>query len=181
MIQAVLPIMREQKRGLIINMSSTSGVRPSPGWDIYGASKFAIEGLSEALAATTSHWNVDIVLVEPGTCATNFMDQSTEVGNRSIDNAYETFMPNALAWMTERLKQGQHPQDVAQVIASIISSEKRQIRYQTSAKGLETVAKRFIDPTGASSVLEQRALAKEFWLPLHREPAIENKHLSSHK
>ncbi len=163
MIQAALPIMKEQNKGLIINMSSTSGIRPSPGWDVYGASKFAIEGLSEAVACVAKHWNIDIVVVEPGTCATNFMKESTEIGQRKA-SGYEDFLPNALKWMEDRLKQGQSPEEVALVIAQIIADTKRNMRYQTSSKGTETVAKRFIDPTGNLSVEEQTALTKELWL-----------------
>jgi short-subunit dehydrogenase len=90
LMQAALPMMREQKKGLIINLSSTSGVRPSPGWDIYAAYKFAIEGLSEAVASLTHQWNIDVVVVEPGTTLTDFMKQSTEIGNRCTNKTSTT-------------------------------------------------------------------------------------------
>lgn len=163
LMQAALPAMRKQNKGLIINMSSTSGVRPSPGWDIYGASKFAIEGLSEAVAAVAREWNIDVVVVEPGTTATCFMEKSTEIGNRHASDAYDIFMPNALKWMKERLANGQNPEEVAEVISSIVASEKRQFRYQTSAKGKQTVADRHCDPTGEKSICEQEELIKKLF------------------
>lgn len=165
MMQAVLPIMRQQGRGLIINMSSTSGVRPSPGWDVYAASKFAIEGLSEATAAMARFWNIDIVLLEPGATATEFMTKSTEIGSRrtSHTECYDYFVPNALRWMQERLDEGQKPTDVAQIVLKIISNDYHWLRYQTSPKGEKTVASRHCDPTGETSVQEQALLIRQLW------------------
>ena len=165
MMQAVLPVMRKQGKGLIINMSSTSGVRPSPGWDVYAASKFAIEGLTEATAAMARLWNIDIVLLEPGTTATEFMTKSTEVGSRRTDSTapYDNFVPNALRWMQERLADGQRPTDVAQIVLDIVSDDSHQLRYQTSPKGRQTVASRHCDPTGETSIQEQEQLIRQLW------------------
>lgn len=165
LMQEALPIMRKQGKGLIINLSSTSGVRPSPGWDIYAASKFAIEGMSEAVAALTRDWNIHVVLVEPGTTSTDFMEKSTEIGSRhtSETDVYKNFMPNAIKWMQERLADGQSPEEVAEVIAFIITEEHPQLRYQTSVKGKQTVANRHCDPTGEKSIEEQKLLIKELW------------------
>lgn len=165
LMQAALPMMRVQGKGLIINLSSTSGVRPSPGWDIYAASKFAIEGLSEAVAALTRQWNIYVVLVEPGTTSTQFMEKSTEIGSRNTSktDVYKNFMPNAIKWMQERLADGQNPEEVAEVIASIVAEEHPQLRYQTSSKGKQTVANRHCDPTGEKSIQEQELLIKQLW------------------
>lgn len=165
MIQAALPVMREQNKGLIINLSSTSGIRPSPGWDIYGASKFAIEGLSEAVAAMVRHWNIYVVLLEPGTTSTDFMEKSTEIGNRKATQTavYQHFLPNAVKWMQDRLADGQDPAEVAEVISLIIAEDAPKLRYQTSAKGKQTVASRHCDPTGEKSVAEQQQLIRQLW------------------
>lgn len=165
LMQAALPMMREQNKGLIINLSSTSGIRPSPGWDLYAASKFAIEGLSEAVAALARQWNIDVVIVEPGTTSTDFMKKSTELGNRHTNktSVYDDFMLNTFKWMEERLAEGQNPVEVAQVICGIVASEHRQLRYQTSAKGKQTVASRHCDPTGEKTIQEQEQLVKQLW------------------
>ena len=165
MMQAALPIMRDQGEGLIINLSSTSGIRPSPGWDVYAATKYAIEGLTEAVAPIARQWNVDVVLVEPGTTSTEFMKQSTEIGTRCTDKTgvYDNFMPNAIKWMGERLAEGQPPSEVADVIANIVASEEHHLRYQTSPKGRQTVASRHCDPTGDKSIQEQEQLIKQLW------------------
>ncbi len=165
LMQEVMPIMRNQNSGLIINVSSTSGVRPSPGWDIYAASKFAIEGLSEAARAMAHQWNIDVVVVEPGTTATHFMKESTELGSRRTKKTaiYDGFMPNALTWMQERLAAGQHAEEVAAVIAEIVSVDKPKMRYQTSVTGRQTVSKIHCDPTGEYSVQQQELLLQPLW------------------
>ena len=64
--QAVLPAMRQQRSGHIINISSGAGVSGIPGLGLYSASKYALEGLSESLAATLSPWDIKVSIVEPG-------------------------------------------------------------------------------------------------------------------
>jgi hypothetical protein len=93
------------------------------------------------------------------------MKQSTEIGNRKTDktSVYDNFMPHAIKWMDERLAEGQNPADVANVIASIVASKGRHLRYQTSAKGTQTVASRHCDPTGDKSVQEQQLLIQKLW------------------
>jgi len=165
MMQAVLPLMREQKAGLIINVSSTSGIRPSPGWDIYAASKYALEGLSEAVAAMMRLWNVRVVIVEPGATATDFMTKSTEIGSRRIAKTfvYDDFLSNALSWMQSRIRDGQPAQEVANIMASIVATENPPFRYQTSLKGMQTVASRHRDTSGESSIQEQLSLLSPLW------------------
>lgn len=74
--QAFLPLFRQQQRGRIIQISSQSGVKAVPGFGIYNASKFAVEGLSEALAAEVAPLGIHLTLVEPGPFRTNFAGSS---------------------------------------------------------------------------------------------------------
>lgn len=67
--QKVLPSMRKEEKGHIINISSTSGVRAVPGLGLYAASKFALEALSESMAVTLSPFNIKVSVIEPGTVA----------------------------------------------------------------------------------------------------------------
>lgn len=64
--------MRQNFFGLIINLSSTSGIRGAPGWDAYTGSKFALEGLTQSLRFSLVPFNVSIVNVNPGPILTNF-------------------------------------------------------------------------------------------------------------
>lgn len=83
--QEVLPLMRKQKSGHIINISSIAGLIANPGVGIYNASKFALEGLSEALAAEVAPFDIKVSIVEPGPFRTNFAGSSLEVTTPMAD------------------------------------------------------------------------------------------------
>lgn len=75
--RAITPFMRAQKSGHIINISSIGGYASYPGWGVYGATKFAVEGLSEALNLELAPLGVHATVVEPGFFRTDFLDQSS--------------------------------------------------------------------------------------------------------
>ncbi|MCV7030168.1 oxidoreductase [Mycobacterium sherrisii] len=75
--RAVLPVMRAQRDGHIINLSSVGGLIGSPGWGIYCSTKFALEGFSEALAKEVRPLGIRVTIVEPGYFRTDFLDGSS--------------------------------------------------------------------------------------------------------
>ena len=75
--RAVLPHKRRQRAGHIINISSVGGYAGFPGWGVYGATKFAVEGISEALAAEVAPLGIKVTVVEPGFFRTDFLDESS--------------------------------------------------------------------------------------------------------
>jgi NAD(P)-dependent dehydrogenase (short-subunit alcohol dehydrogenase family) len=77
--RAVLPHMRRQRAGHIINVSSVGGYTGYPGWGVYGATKFALEGISEALAGEVAPLGIHVTVVEPGFFRTDFLDESSLV------------------------------------------------------------------------------------------------------
>ena len=77
-IQAVLPSLRDQRSGLIINFSSVGGMAGSAGFGIYNATKFAVEGMSEALALEVKPFGIDVMIVEPGYFRTEFLSAESE-------------------------------------------------------------------------------------------------------
>ncbi len=72
-LRATLPILRQQRSGHVVNVSSVLGLTAVPGWALYCAGKFALEGLSEALAAEVADFGVDVTIVEPGYFRTSFL------------------------------------------------------------------------------------------------------------
>jgi NAD(P)-dependent dehydrogenase (short-subunit alcohol dehydrogenase family) len=77
--RAVLPHMRRQRSGHIINLSSVGGYVGYPGWGIYGSTKFAVEGISEALTAEVAPLGIRVTVVEPGFFRTDFLDDQSVV------------------------------------------------------------------------------------------------------
>jgi short-subunit dehydrogenase len=84
--QTFLPMFREQKSGHIIQISSHGGFKAFPGFGIYNASKFALEGFSEALASELDPCNVKLTIVEPGPFRTNFAGSSLRFANKIIED-----------------------------------------------------------------------------------------------
>jgi NAD(P)-dependent dehydrogenase (short-subunit alcohol dehydrogenase family) len=72
-LRAALPVLREQRAGHIVNISSILGLTAFPGWGLYCAAKFAVEGLSESLAAEVAEHGIRVTLVEPGYFRTDFL------------------------------------------------------------------------------------------------------------
>ncbi|MEU1629767.1 SDR family oxidoreductase [Streptomyces sp. NPDC020096] len=76
-LRAALPVLREQRSGHIVNVSSVLGLTAVPGWALYCAGKFALEGLSEALAAEVADFGVKVTIVEPGYFRTEFLTEDS--------------------------------------------------------------------------------------------------------
>ena len=87
--KAVLPGMRARKSGLIIQVSSTAGRGAFPGFSIYNASKWGLEGMSEAMRYELAPLGIDMVLVEPGPFATNFFGSIIPAKDAEVASAYQ--------------------------------------------------------------------------------------------
>ncbi|SHN45165.1 oxidoreductase [Chitinophaga sp. CF418] len=87
--RGVLPHMRSQRSGHIINLSSVVGLTSPPGWGIYAATKFAVEGINEGLAAELKPLGISVTAVEPGFFRTNFLDGSSLSTTRQVIDDYK--------------------------------------------------------------------------------------------
>jgi NAD(P)-dependent dehydrogenase (short-subunit alcohol dehydrogenase family) len=124
MIQAVLPGMRKRRKGYIVNLSSIGGLVSFPDVGYYNASKFAVEGLSEALWQEVEPLGIGVMLVEPSGFRTDWAGRSANESQRRIDD-YETTAGVAL----QRLREGSghqagDPARAAQAIVDAIESGK---------------------------------------------------------
>jgi NAD(P)-dependent dehydrogenase (short-subunit alcohol dehydrogenase family) len=133
MIQAFLPAMRERGSGAIVNVTSTAGIASPPLGGFYGASKFAVEGLSEALALEVGHFGVKVIVIEPGFIETQF-------GANVLDHRGEPGPYEELAKMWEGAQSALNggeaapgPELVAAVIADAIESDRTQLRWPVGA------------------------------------------------
>jgi NAD(P)-dependent dehydrogenase (short-subunit alcohol dehydrogenase family) len=86
--KAVLPGMRARKSGLIIQVSSTAGRAAFPGFGVYNASKWGLEGFSEAMRYELAPLGIDVVIVEPGPFDTNFFGNMIAIQDEEISSAY---------------------------------------------------------------------------------------------
>jgi len=132
MIRASLPVMRQQGGGLIINTSSIGGIMGLPFQGYYSASKFAIEGLSEALAMEVRAFNIKIVLVEPGDFSTGFTASRKIIAKAFSGSPYELQFDKSLAIIEKDENGGLHPVRLAAKILKIINAKHPAPKYVVS-------------------------------------------------
>jgi len=127
--RSALPIMREQGGGYIVNISSLAGRIGVPFQALYSASKFAIEGLTEALRLEVRPFGIRVVLIEPGDFATEFTQHRRRTiqsqGNSACRERYET----ALRIMEASEAEGGTPEAVARLLERILEDPSPRLRY----------------------------------------------------
>src|SRR6476620_2875648 len=128
--QEVLPIMRKQRSGMIVNISSGVGRFGFPTGSAYVSTKFAVEGLSESMSYEVEPFGIKTVLIEPGMIKTNFHN-AVVVAKRSQDpsSPYAPLMAGMKDNLTKNLDNGSTPQYVAEVVLDAITRESSTLRY----------------------------------------------------
>jgi NAD(P)-dependent dehydrogenase (short-subunit alcohol dehydrogenase family) len=127
--RAVLPIMRRQGSGTIINISSIGGRIAGPFVGLYSATKFAVEGLSESLRMEVHRFGIRVVLVEPGDFATGFTDSRRPVRGASENETYADAYRSALAVVEKDERGGASPEAVGRLVGRILSARSPRVRY----------------------------------------------------
>ncbi|MCK6205426.1 SDR family oxidoreductase [Bacillus infantis] len=129
--QAVLPYMREQKRGRIITISSISGKMGFPGLSPYVASKHAVEGWAESLRLEMKPFNVDVVLIEPGSYNTGIWSTGKKVSSRSLqpDSPYYAYYSLLENYLNKSSEKYGDPAEVAELCGKIAGRKNTRLRY----------------------------------------------------
>ncbi len=131
--QLVIPTMRAQRSGRIVNVSSVMGRVVVPFLGLYNASKFAQEAMSDALRMELSPWNIHVILIEPGSVRTPFYTRVAQYTARTLDNPdspYRARVERALRLTGgQGLFAGSPPEKVAQVIHTALTARHPRARY----------------------------------------------------
>jgi NAD(P)-dependent dehydrogenase (short-subunit alcohol dehydrogenase family) len=138
MVDAVLPLMRRQKRGHIINVGSLSGLSAIPFLGVYSASKFALEGYTEALRHEVKPFNIHVSLTEAGFLKTPMMNHRQIAANRLGE--YDPWRQRALNAIRAHEEKGPGPNVVAETLLAIVSSKTPRLRYLIGGQA-KTVAR----------------------------------------
>ncbi|HJW17096.1 MAG TPA: oxidoreductase [Flavisolibacter sp.] len=138
--KAALPILREQGGGHIIQISSQSGFRASAGFGVYNASKFALEGFSEALAQEVQPFGIKVVIVEPGPFRTQFLGSSVKTPQETLEPYKNTPVAQMYQYM-QRMngKQEGDPEKAARAIVDYIHNNREPLRLplgKTTIQGM---------------------------------------------
>ena len=129
-MQSVLPLMRKQKFGIIVNISSGAGRFGYPSGSAYVSTKFAIEGLSESIAYELDQFGIKVILIEPGVIKTNF-DSGMVVAKKSQDasSPYFNMTQKMDTVFRQLIRNSSPPSLVADVVVQAVKSENPNLRY----------------------------------------------------
>jgi NAD(P)-dependent dehydrogenase (short-subunit alcohol dehydrogenase family) len=160
--QQVLPLMRKQSSGTIVNVSSVGGRIGLPVLSAYHSTKFALEGLSESILYELEPFGIRVVIIEPGVIRTNIMNSSVLAKKaldpkspysslmRKVENSFKSMLENAAS----------PPQEVAKVILQAVTSDRPQLRYTVGEDAANIIrAKTTMSDTEFGALIKQQFIA----------------------
>src|SRR3954468_16115476 len=141
--RAVLPVMRAQRRGLVITISSTGGITGQAFVSAYSAAKFGVEGWMESLAPEGATFGIRRMLVEPGFFRTELLtDESTKWPEASIGDYAENTRQTVSAWKKMNGLQGGDPAKLARALVRLAGEAEPPLRWPAGADAVETFEKK---------------------------------------
>jgi len=156
--RAVLPVMRAQRRGLIVTISSTGGISGQAFVSAYSAAKFGVEGWIESLTPEVAPFGIRTMLVEPGFFRTELLtDESTKWPDASIDDYAEKTRQTVTAWKKMNGLQGGDPAKLAKALITLAGSDEPPLRWPAGADAVETFEKKATELVAQASA--HRALS----------------------
>jgi NAD(P)-dependent dehydrogenase (short-subunit alcohol dehydrogenase family) len=144
--RAVLPVMRAQRSGLVVAISSTAGIVGQEFCTAYAAAKFGVEGWIESLTPEVAPFGIGTMLVEPGFFRTELLTpESTTYAEPSIDDYAERTNQTVAAWNAMNGQQGGDPAKLANALVQLASQDKPPLRWVAGADAIATVEQKAKD------------------------------------
>jgi NAD(P)-dependent dehydrogenase (short-subunit alcohol dehydrogenase family) len=148
--RAVLPVLRAQRSGLVVTISSTAGIAGQEFCTAYAAAKFGLEGWMESLTPEVAPYGIRTMLVEPGFFRTDLLTpESTSYAEATIDDYIERTKQTVAAWNGMNGRQGGDPAKLATALIQLIGSDEPPLRWAAGADAVGTLEQK------ANTLLEQ--------------------------
>jgi NAD(P)-dependent dehydrogenase (short-subunit alcohol dehydrogenase family) len=165
LLRLALPGMRARGGGHIINISSVGGLLGNPGSGYYNATKFAVEGLTQALAKEVGPHGIRVTLIEPGPFRTDWAGRSLRIVTTPIDAYAETFGARRVQLQAGAGKQPGDPVRAADAIIKVAESSNPPLHLLLGRKGLERVREKLNDLQRSIDEWEEVTLSADFPAP----------------
>jgi short-subunit dehydrogenase len=123
-VKSVLPVMRSQKSGYIINIGSVAGFVGAPGWAIYSATKSAVAAFSEVLALDLKEFNIKVTVVEPSGFRTGFLTKDSLAYSESKIDGYQAVKDTQERYLAANGKQPGDPGKASEILIELAETEK---------------------------------------------------------
>jgi NAD(P)-dependent dehydrogenase (short-subunit alcohol dehydrogenase family) len=144
--RAVLPVMRAQRSGLVVTISSTAGIVGGEFLTAYAASKFGVEGWMESLAPEVAPFGIRTMLVEPGFFRTELLTpESTSYADSSIEDYAKRNHETVIAWKGMNGQQGGDPAKLADALVRLVNQDEQPLRFAAGADAVATFEQRAKD------------------------------------
>ena len=162
MTRAVLPVMRQQKSGLIVNISSIGGLASFAATGYYHGTKYAVEGISESLAAEVKPLGIDVLIVEPGPFRTNWAGPSIKQSSIRIDDYAATAGERRRQTAARSGNQAGDPVRAAQAIIDAALSDSPPLRLLLGKMALDIARRKLDTMRGDFDAWEATTLGADF-------------------
>ena len=161
MTRAALPALRARRSGRVINLSSLVGRTTFPGMGAYGATKYAVEALSDALRQEVAGFGIKVVIIEPGFVATSLGEAAdAQAGaGQEIPDVYASMVAGGARYLAARIAKGIAPEQVAAAISNAAEHRRPRPRYVVPASARPLIALLTALPDRLADRAKQRALA----------------------
>jgi NAD(P)-dependent dehydrogenase (short-subunit alcohol dehydrogenase family) len=161
MTRTALPAMRARTSGRIINVSSLVGRTTFPGMGVYGATKYAVEALSDALRQEVAGFGIKVVIIEPGFTATSLGEAADGHGIAGQDSpdAYAAMVAAGTRYLAAQIAKGIAPEQVAATIVKAAAHPNPRLRYVVPASARPLIALLTTLPGRLADRAKQRALS----------------------
>ena len=160
--KAFLPKMRERGTGHIVNLSSIGGLIGMPGWGYYNATKFAVEGLSQALAGELEPLGIHVTVIEPGAFRTDFLGRSGVLAETRIEDYDETAGKAREYFQTQAGKQKGDPQRAVEAIIAAVEAPEPPKHLLLGQQALTRFRKRLEDWETELAAWESTTVGADF-------------------
>jgi NAD(P)-dependent dehydrogenase (short-subunit alcohol dehydrogenase family) len=159
--RAALPALRKAGRGRIVNISSGAGIVGAPGFGYYNGTKFAVEGLSEALAHEVAPFGIGVIIVEPGPFRTDFLGRSIAAAKRAMPEYAESVTIRAYRESNDG-KQAGDPMKAVKLILKAVDADKPPLHLPLGKRAYAIIRAKFAAFTKSMDEWEAEATATEF-------------------
>ncbi|MGE8619625.1 MAG: oxidoreductase [Achromobacter spanius] len=161
--RAALPAMRRQRAGRIVNFSSIGAVQAAPGFGVYSSTKFAVEGLSEALRAELAPLGIHVSSVQPGYFRTDFLDSSSlTVSPAPLDDYASTAGKVREAARALSHKQPGNPERLADAILALVDAPNPPARFPLGTDTLRAIEQRLTEVARETEQWREVASSTDF-------------------
>lgn len=165
-VQALLPRMRERRKGNLIFIGSTTGIESCGFLGGYSASKFALESLVASWASILHRWNIHTTIIEPGGMNTQLLSKvsfGSYYSSNHLEDPYSNLNQNAFNFLQKVLQDGTDPHVVAELILEVLATSTPLLRYQTCVYSKGVAQRHLRDPESKEWLKEHRGFLEGFF------------------